>query len=128
MLARPRNNLHRRVITTVVGSGKEGFGGDGGPAIDAQLWSPEGIAVDAGDKLYVSDTLNDRIRKASDGMITSIAGNGSTGFGGDNGLAIDAQLSSAAQTIRLTPFAPVIFSMNGQGTGHRERCVGAGSG
>jgi uncharacterized protein (TIGR03437 family) len=82
------------VIRTVAGNGSEGFSGDDGPATDAQLDTPFGIAVDAAGDLYIADSGNQRIRKVSQGIITTVAGTGTAGYSGDNGLAIDAELSS----------------------------------
>jgi uncharacterized protein (TIGR03437 family) len=81
------------VITTVAGTVTVGFSGDGGPAVVAQLSVPEGIAVDAAGNLYIADTLNERIRKVSNGFITTIAGGGVGGFSGDGGLSTSAQLN-----------------------------------
>ena len=82
------------IITTVAGTGIAGFSGDGGPASQAQLNHPEGVAVDASGNLYIADTGNNRIRKISpDGIITTVAGNGIAGFSGDNGPASQAQLN-----------------------------------
>ena len=66
------------VITTFAGNGKRGFSGDGGPALDAGLNAPAGLAIDADDNLYVADAGNHRIRRvdAATGMITTAAGNG----------------------------------------------------
>jgi len=80
------------VITTVAGNGVGGFGGDGGPATSAQLLFPFGVAVDSAGNLYIADTGNNRVRKVSNGVISTVAGNGTAGFGGDNGPAISAQL------------------------------------
>ena len=80
------------VITTVAGNGTGGFSGDGGPATTARLYSPLGLAVDSAGNLYVADTDNQRIRKVSNGAISTVAGNGTYGFSGDNGLAPSAQL------------------------------------
>jgi sugar lactone lactonase YvrE len=80
------------VITTVVGIGIPGFSGDNGPATSAQLNSPHGIAVDAEGNLYIVDQVNERIRKVSNGIITTVAGNGSVGGGGDGGPATNATL------------------------------------
>jgi uncharacterized protein (TIGR03437 family) len=82
------------VITTVAGNGNGGFSGDSGPATNAQLYFPAGIAVDAAGNLYIADTFNYRIRKVSGGAITTVAGNGIPGFSGDNGPATSAQLNS----------------------------------
>ena len=82
------------VITTVAGTGESGFGGDGGPATQAQLTAPRNLALDGSDNLYVTDTSNHRIRRIdADGVITTIAGTGERGFGGDGGPATEAQLS-----------------------------------
>jgi len=81
------------VITTVAGSGTPGFGGDNGPATGAQLYFPSGVAVDSALNLYIADSANNRIRKVSNGVITTVAGNGTQGFGGDNGPATSAQLN-----------------------------------
>jgi len=64
-------------ITTVAGNGEEGFGGDGGPAVSAQLWAPMDVAVDSYGNIYIADELNERIRKVTpEGVISTIAGNG----------------------------------------------------
>ena len=81
------------VITTVAGDGVYRFSGDGGPAASAQLNYPNGAAVDSAGNLYIADTNNNRIRKVSGGIITTVAGNGSPGFSGDGGPAIRASLN-----------------------------------
>jgi hypothetical protein len=82
------------VITTIAGNGKCcGFGGDNGPGLDAQLYGPQGVAVDSEGNLYIADAQNNRVRMVSNGMITTIAGGGSSSPG-DNGPATGAQLSS----------------------------------
>ena len=82
-------------ITTIAGTGEYGYGGDGGPAVDAQLSRPWGVAVDGEGNLYIADSSDHRIRKVdSSGFITTIAGTGASKFGGDGGPAVDAQLSS----------------------------------
>jgi uncharacterized protein YjiK len=82
-------------ITTVAGTGISGFSGDGGPANVAQLNYPSGIAVDAGNNVYIADSNNSRVRKvwASNGTITTVAGIGTYSFGGDGGPATSAQLN-----------------------------------
>jgi sugar lactone lactonase YvrE len=80
-------------ITTVAGTGIEGYGGDSGPATAALLDMPTGVAVDASGNLYIADSHNHRIREVSNGTITTLAGNGTPGFSGDGGLASAAQLS-----------------------------------
>ena len=85
------------VITTLAGTGviggfAEGFSGDKGPAINAQLAFPTGVALDSAGNLYIADNNNLRIRKVSNGVITTVAGNGTNGVGGDTGPAASAQL------------------------------------
>ena len=81
-------------ITTVAGKGLFGFSGDGGPATEASLSRPTGVAVDAAGNLYVADTQHWRVRKVSrDGTITTFAGNGSFRFSGDDGPATSATLT-----------------------------------
>ena len=80
-------------ITTIAGTGELGFSGDGGPAVEAELYNPYGVAVDGAGNLYIADTFNDRIRKVdSSGVITTIAGTGERGFSGDEGPAVEAWL------------------------------------
>lgn len=94
-----KNNRIRKVdskgtITTVAGKGTEGYSGDGGPATEAQLNYPLGIALDSTGNLYIADYKNNRIRKVdSEGTITTIAGTGTGGYSGDGGSAIEAQLN-----------------------------------
>ena len=80
-------------ITTLAGNGNYRFTGDGGPATSASLDSPEGIAVDSAGSLYLADTFNNRIRKVGGGTITTLAGNGNSGFSGDAGPSGGASLS-----------------------------------
>ena len=81
-------------ITTIAGTGEFGFGGDGGPATEARLRSPTGVAVDGAGNVYIADQGNQRIRKVdSTGTITTIAGSGEYGFDGDGGPATEAQLN-----------------------------------
>lgn len=81
------------IITTVAGTGTQGFSGDGGPATLAQLDSPQGLALDGSNHLYIADTHNHRVRKLdlSTGVITTVAGT-TAGFSGDNGPATAACL------------------------------------
>jgi sugar lactone lactonase YvrE len=82
------------IISTVIGTGVNGSDGDGGPATAAQLGSPGHVAVDARGNLYVSDRINDRIRKVTlDGIIQTIAGTVPRGFSGDGGQATAATLN-----------------------------------
>jgi sugar lactone lactonase YvrE len=86
------DKISNGVFTTVAGIGTPGFSGDGGPATAAQLNGPSAVAIDAAGSLYISDQLNQRIRKVSNGMITTVAGNGEEDYNGDNKSATDATL------------------------------------
>jgi hypothetical protein len=88
-------------ITTVAGQGPKydgdfgGYSGDGGSAVSAKLHFPKGISIDLAGNLYIADTDNNRIRKVdAEGKITTVAGSGPKGYGGDDGPAISAQLSA----------------------------------
>jgi sugar lactone lactonase YvrE len=91
-------------IRTIAGVALTGFSGDNGPAAAARLDNPQGIAVDANANVYIADTNNNRIRKinAATGIITTIAGNGATGYNGDNIPATTATLA-LPQGIALDP-------------------------
>ncbi|MFI1973247.1 hypothetical protein BLA24_06195 [Streptomyces cinnamoneus] len=81
-------------ITTVAGTGVPGYGGDGGPAVDALLNEPGGLALDDEGNLYVADYWNHRIRRISpDGLIVTVAGTGRPGHGGDGGPALAARFN-----------------------------------
>jgi trimeric autotransporter adhesin len=87
------------VIETLAGTGVNGYSGDGGPAISAQLNAPLGMVVDSSNNVYIADTNNKVIREVSSGIISTFAGTGapctpSTGLCGDGGPAVDAKLSS----------------------------------
>jgi len=98
-IADTNNNRVRKVapggvISTVAGNGIPGFSGDGGPATSAQLSDPSGVAVDSAGNLFIADLVNNRIRMVTTGgVISTVAGNGSFGFSGDGGPAIDAQFN-----------------------------------
>jgi sugar lactone lactonase YvrE len=82
-------------IWTVAGTGVAGSAGDGGPALSAQLNHPNGIAFDSAGNIYVADYNSYEVRKiATDGTITTVAGNGTFGYSGDGLLATSAQLAS----------------------------------
>ena len=100
------------VVTRIAGNGRPGYSGDGGPATDAQFQAqsvnspgtyvyvggntlPPGITADNLGNVYVADNGNYRVRRiSSDGIVTTVAGNGTAGFSGDGGPATDAQLSA----------------------------------
>ncbi|HEY3841578.1 MAG TPA: hypothetical protein VGL72_33640, partial [Bryobacteraceae bacterium] len=83
------------VLMQVIGNGACGFSGDSGPASSAELFFPNGVAVDSsGTNIYIADSWNNRIRKVSGGIITTVAGNGTADFNGDNIAATSAALNS----------------------------------
>jgi sugar lactone lactonase YvrE len=83
----------RGQITTVAGTGRLGFSGDGGPATSARLSLPDGVAMAPNGLLYIADTHNNRIRLVDlGGTISTFAGNGTPGFAGEGGAPASAQL------------------------------------
>lgn len=85
-----------RIITTIAGTGTAGFSGDGGAAKSAMLNSPDRISINAAGNFFISDTNNERIRRVdgTTGIITTFAGNGNFGFGGDGGPASSGSFAS----------------------------------
>ena len=119
------------VLTTVAGAREFGFGGDGGPATRARFSSPTGLAMDARGNLYIADTENHRVRMVNPvGIITTVAGNGEFGGGGDGGpatmaaiehplsVAVDAfgnlYVSQDASVVRKVNPAGIITTVAGQ--------------
>jgi sugar lactone lactonase YvrE len=95
-------------ITTIAGVGtQDGFSGDGGLATAAKLNYPNGIAVDSSGNVFIADTGNNRIRKIDrlTKIITTLAGSGTAGAGGDGGAAISASLN-----------APIAVAVDSSGT------------
>jgi len=87
-------NLGTNQISTLAGTGVAGFLGDGGQATLARLNTPMAVAVDQCGHVLIADLNNNRIRQVdTGGMITTVAGNGFYGFGGDGGSATSAWLS-----------------------------------
>lgn len=92
------NNRIRKVdihgiITTVAGVGLPYFWGDGGPAINAAIYSPQSVMVDSAGNIFIADQNNQRIRKVDTaGIITTVAGFGFDAFSGDGSPAINASL------------------------------------
>ena len=99
------NNRVRKIdhvtgyINTIAGNGEEGFAGDGGPAVNAQVYAPVGLGIDGADNVYISSGVNDRlsyrIRKinAITNIITTVVGTGVKGFSGDGGPPENAQIN-----------------------------------
>ena len=87
------NYTQAQIITTVAGNGTQGYGGDGGQASAAELYSPSGVAIDAAGNLYIAEANNARIRKVTtSGIISTFAGTGAPGYSGDGGPATAAKL------------------------------------
>ena len=83
------------IITTVAGTGFQGYSGDGGLAVEAQLSRPAGNAFDPAGNLVFADMGNHVIRAIlADGTISTISGNGERGFGGDFGAPLEASFDS----------------------------------
>ena len=117
------------IISTVAGKSvglSGGFSGDGGPATNAALRWPQGVALDAAGNLYIADRDNDRIRKvtAGSGIISTVAGNGTRGFSGDGGPATGAGLSFVTG-VSLDAFGNLYIATEGN---ERIRKVDAGTG
>ena len=91
-------------VTTIAGTGEQGFSGDGGQATAADLDSPSGVAVDGSGTVYIADSHNHRVRTVSNGVIATVAGTGIPGYSGDGGSATSAQL-----------FEPTAISVDGTG-------------
>lgn len=135
-------------ITLVAGSGNRGYSGDGGAATIADLNEPFSVSVDSTGNLFIADTYNQRIRKvaAGTGTITTVAGNGTSGYSGDEGPATDAELNypdgvtvdsagnliiadSNNQVIRMVAVATgTITTVAGNGTQGDSGDGGAGTG
>src|ERR1035438_65584 len=119
------NNRIRKIatdgtISTVVGTGAAGYSGDGGPAVDAQINTPTGVFADIAGNLYIADVGNQRIRKVDpSGIITTLAGNGSKGYGGDGGPAVDASFYNAVRVV-VDPSGNVLVADQ---SNHRIRLI-----
>ncbi len=81
-------------ISTFAGNGTWGYSGEGKPAISGGLSAPSGLAADASDNLYIAENMGNRVRKVTpDGVISTVAGNGKTGYSGDGGPATAAMIT-----------------------------------
>jgi sugar lactone lactonase YvrE len=87
-------NAKTGVITTIAGNGTFGYYGDGGAATQAAFYNPLAVAVDSYGNVYVADSDNGAVRMIANGIITTIAGNGTLAYTGDGGLASAAQFSN----------------------------------
>lgn len=91
-----RLDLRKGTVSTVAGNGVKGYSGDGGPALEASLNEPYEIRFDRAGNMFFVEMRNNIVRRvdAKTKIISTVAGNGSQGFGGDGGKATQAQLSS----------------------------------
>jgi PKD repeat protein len=113
-------------IATIAGSGIAGFAGDGGPALSAQLNEPRGVAVDSQGNVYISDFGNQRLREVSaDGRITTLAGNGMSGFSGDGGSPASTSLLHDPTGVAVDDAGNVYFADSGN---NRVREISAAGG
>ena len=111
------------LIYTIAGTGDGGFGGDGGLATLAQIARPESIAVGADDSIYISDSLNNRVRwLRPDGIINTLAGTGVAGRTGDGGLAARATLAPLG--IAIGPDGSIYVAQATVDTDSRVRRIG----
>jgi sugar lactone lactonase YvrE len=100
-------------IFTVAGDGEPGYRGDSAPASQARLNRPRAAVFDREGNLYISDSLNHRIRKiGANGFISTVAGSGVRGFYGDGGLATQAQLNSP-QGVAVDSLGNIYFADTG---------------
>jgi len=126
-------NAQTGVITTIAGNGSIGYSGDGGAATAAQFYNPVAVAVDSAGNIYVADSDNGAVRMISNGIITTIAGNGTLSYSGDGGPASAAQFSAISgiavdaqgniyvadtnnNAIRLFPLNGIVSTIAGNGT------------
>ena len=122
------------IITTVVGNGTFGYAGDGGVGTNAELSNPSSLAMDSAGNLYIADTLNFRVRKLTPGgIVTTVAGNGSSLDSGDGGPAISAGLEGplgvavdAAGNIYISEQSSVVRKVDSTGTITTYAGTGAG--
>lgn len=126
-------DLATKIITTVAGNGSAGYSGDGGPATEAQLTQPRGIAFDAAGNMYIADWGNAVVRRVSNGVISTIAGNGQPNFNVETGTALGVSIDPTRVAVdrdgtiyivdesndrvrRLRPQIPASMGATGSGT------------
>lgn len=106
-----RIDLKSGVISTLAGSGGEGYSGDGGLATKAMFNQPYGLAIDASDNIYTADRLNGVVRKIdANGIINTFAGNGTLAFYGDGGLAKFASMAEPNGLIFSSDFRSLFIA------------------
>ena len=139
-IADTNNNVVREVavatgsISTVAGTGSAGYSADGGLATTAQLNSPWTVCIGTDNSIYIADLANNRVRKVTSGVISTVAGTGNRGFSGDNGAASSAELNDPTSVI-LDPAGNLYIADSGNNrvrkvysaTGLIETLAGNGS-
>ena len=125
-------NASTGVIATIGGNGTIGYSGDGGSATAAQFYNPLGVAVDSSGNVYVADSNNGAVRMIANGIVSTIAGNGTLSYTGDGGPASSAQFSQLSgiavdaqgniyvadtgnNAIRLFPLGGTVTTIAGNG-------------
>lgn len=112
--------MNGHIVVPVAGSGPQGDSGDGGPAIEARLAAPSGLAVAPDGTIFIADKLNERVRRVDpDGVITNVAGTGKAGSSGDGGPATNARLRRP-ERVALGPDGSLFISDTGN---HKVRRV-----
>ncbi len=123
--------ISQGTIATFAGGSSSGFSGDNGPATNAQLSFPTGIAADSAGSIYISDTGNHRVRKVNTGTITAFAGGGNSGLG-DNGPATSASLTPFGLTVDASSNLLIVDNGNARvrkvAQGNITTIAGGGSG
>jgi DNA-binding beta-propeller fold protein YncE len=121
-----RLDLRTRRMTDVAGNGQRGYGGDGGPALEAPLNMPHEVAFDSRGHMYIAERDNHVVRKidAATRRISTLAGTGAAGFSGDGGAASHAQLRQP-HSIALAPDGRLLICDVGN---HRVRAVNLSTG
>ena len=81
-------------ISTVAGTGQYGYAADGSPALTSPLRNPGGVAVNASGSIYIAESGSETVRRVTGGILSTVAGNGTTGYSGDLVPAITAELNT----------------------------------
>ena len=112
------------IVSTIAGTGNEGFSGDNGPAVSAQLSYPTEVGVDGMGNIYIPDQFNRRIRKIDNaGIITTIAGDGTFGYSGDGGPAVAARIGVVYQ-VKVDAAGQIFIPDEGSNVVRKIDCSG----
>jgi hypothetical protein len=102
------------LMNLVAGTGTASFSGDNGPATSATLYEPTDVTVDLNGNVYIADQANNRIRKITSGTISTVAGNGGAGYGGEGGVATSTSLYNPSE-VRTDAAGDIYFFEAGAG-------------